>query len=179
MMRALVMIAGALAIAGCIKAPEIVVVDRATALEQQASGSYAELEKKLARASITPRPVPLTPAELEALGMPSGMMADQTEMTDADRVDEMLRRHCVGEARSGLLEDTSDLCHGAVDRDELVKRLDRVNHARGQLWRWMHEQRPELSLDEVRNRWRKAHVTSVVCGGWIEGDDGKWEAKSC
>jgi hypothetical protein len=177
-MRALVL-ASALAAAGCIKAPELVVVDRATALEQQASGSYVELEKKLAQAAVTPRPVPLTPAELEALGMRSGAMADQTEMTDADRVDEMLRRGCVGEGRSGRLEDTSDVCHGAVDRDELVKRIDRVNRAREQLWRWMHEQRPELSLDEVRTRWRKAHVTSVVCGGWIEGDDGKWVAKPC
>lgn len=178
MMRALVL-AGALAVAGCIKAPELVVVDRATALEHQASGSYAELEKKLARASVTPRPVPLTPAELESLGMSSGAMADQTETTDADRVDEMQRRHCVGEARDGLLVDTSDVCHGAVDRDEIVKLVDRVNHARGQLWRWMHDQRPELSLDELRARWRKAHVTSVVCGGWIQGDDGTWGAKSC
>jgi hypothetical protein len=178
MKRALIL-ASALVAVGCIKAPEIVMVDRATALEQQASGSYAELEKKLAQAAVTPRPVPLTPDQLAALGMAPAALADQTEMTDADRVDDMLERHCVGEGRNGLLVETSETCHGAVDRDELVKRVDRVNHARGQLWRWMHEQRPDVSLDELRNRWRKAHLGSVVCGGWIEGDDGTWGAKSC
>lgn len=178
MKRALIL-AVALGAVGCIKAPEIVMVDRATALEQQASGSYPELEKKLAQAAVTPRPVPLTPDQLEALGMTPASLTDQTEMTDADRVDDMLKRHCVGEGRNGLLVVTSDACRGAVDRDDVALRVDRVNRARAQLWRWMHEQRPELSVDEVRDRWRKTHATSVVCGGWIEGDDGSWEAKSC
>jgi hypothetical protein len=178
-MKHALILASALAAVGCIKAPEIVMVDRATALEQQASGSYPELEKKLALAAVTPRPVPLTPDQLEALGMAPASLADQTEMTDADRVDDMLRRRCIGEGKSGLLVDTSDVCHGAVDHDELAQRIDRVNRARAQLWRWMHEQRPELSVDELRNRWRKTHVTSVVCGAWIEGEDGTWGAKSC
>ena len=177
MMRALIL-AGALAAVGCIKPPEIVMVDRATALEQQAAGSYAELEKKLAQAAVTPSPVPLTPHQLEALGAPA-LMTDQTEMTEADRVDDMLLRHCIGEGRNGLLVDTSEVCRGAVDRDEVVKLIDRANLGREQLWRWMHQQRPELSLQELRSRWRMAHATGVVCGGWIEGDDGKWEAKSC
>ena len=177
MKRALVL-AVALGAAGCIKAPELVMVDRATALEQQASGSYMELEKKLAQAAVTPRPVPLTPDQLEALGMTT-TLGDRTEMTDADRVDEMLKRHCVGEGRNGLLVDTSDACQGAVDRDDLALRVDRVNRARERLWQWMHEQRPELSVDELRDRWRKTHVTNVVCGAWIEGDDGAWGAKSC
>lgn len=178
MMRALLLV-GVLSTVGCIRPPEIVMVDRATALEQQAGGSYAALEKKLAQAAVTPRPAPLTPDQLEALGMAVGPMGDQTEMTDADRVDAMLKRHCIGEGRNGLLVDTSEICHGAVDRDELVDRVDRVNRARQQLWRWMREQRPELSLEEVRARWQKAHATSVVCGGWVERDDGKWEAKPC
>ena len=55
-------------VAGCIKAPEIVLVDRATALEQQAAGSFKELEERLVRTAIAARPVPLTPAELHALG---------------------------------------------------------------------------------------------------------------
>ena len=178
MTRAL-LLAAALCAVGCIKPPEIVMVDRATALEQQAGGSFAELEKKLARAAVAPRPVPLTPDQLEAPGIAPAPPVDQTEMTDADRVDDMLGRHCIGEGRKGLLVDTSDVCHGAVDHDEVVKLVDRVNRARGQLWRWMHEQRPELSVEELRSRWRKAHATGVVCGGWMEGDDGKWEAKSC
>jgi len=179
MMRRALLLAGALAAVGCIKAPEIVMVDRATALEQQAGGSFAELEKKLAQAAISPRPVPLTPSQLEALGIAPPRMRDQTEMTDADRVDDLLQRHCLGEGRNGLLADTSSACHGAVDHDEVVKLVDQVNRARGQLWRWMREQRPELSFDEVRDRWRMAHLTGVVCGGWIEADGGKWEAKSC
>ena len=178
MMRALIL-AGALTLAGCIKPPEIVMVDRATALEQQAGGSFAELERKLAQAAVSPRPVPLTPHELETLGIAPAPLSDQTEMTDADRVDDMLQRRCVGEGRNGFLVDTSEVCHGAVDHDAVVKLVDRVNRARGQLWRWMHRQRPELSIDEVRSRWRKAHATGVVCGGWLEGDDGKWEAKAC
>lgn len=178
MMRAL-LFAGALAVVGCIKPPEIVMVDRATALEQQAAGSYGELEKKLAQAAVSPRPVPLTPHQLEALGVAPAPMHDQTEMTDADRVDDMLQRRCIGEGRNGLLIDTSEVCHGAVDHDEVVKLVDRVNRARGQLWRWMRQQRPDLSLDEVRDRWRKAHVAGIACGGWIEADDGNWEAKPC
>lgn len=178
MMRALIL-AGALAVAGCIKTPEIVLTDRATALEQQAGGTFGELEKKLAQAAVTPRPVPLTPDQLEALGMAPAPLVDQTEMTSADRIDDMLQRHCVGEGRSGLLINTTEVCHGTVDRDEAIKLIDRVNLARGQLWAWMHEQRPELSLEEVRSRWRKAHLTGVVCGGWVEKDDGSWEAKSC
>jgi hypothetical protein len=176
MIRALVL---ACVLGGCIKTPEIVMVDRATALEQQAGGSFAELEKKLAEAAITPRPVPLTPNQLQALGLGPGQLADQTEMTDADRVDDMLQRHCVGESRDGSLVLTSDVCHGAVDRDEIIRLVDRVNRARGLLWKWMHDQRPELSVADVRSRWRKAHVTGIVCGGWIEGDDGTWGPKPC
>ena len=113
------------------------------------------------------------------LGIAPARLMDQTEMTDADHVDDLLQRHCIGEGRNGLLADTSDACRGAVDHDEVVKLVDRVNRARGQLWRWMREQRPELSFDEVRDRWRVAHLTGVVCGGWIEADGGKWDAKSC
>jgi hypothetical protein len=178
-MTRVLLCAVALAAVGCIKPPEIVMVDRATALEQQAGGTFPELEKKLAHAAVAPRPVPLTPDQLEALGITPAPLTDETEMTDADRVDEMLARHCIGEDKKGMLVDTSSVCHGAVDHDELIKLVDRVNRARGQLWRWMHEQRPELSLDELRARWRKAHVVGVVCGGWIEGDDGKWQSKSC
>lgn len=173
------MFALAIASAGCIKAPEIVLVDRATALEQQAGGSFPEIEKKLARASISPRPVPLTPEQLESLGMTSQALSDEHEITDADRVDDLLERHCVGEGKDGLLDQTHDACHGAVDHDEVVKLVDRVNRSRAQLWRWMHEQKPDVQEDELRKRWRAAHAAGVGCGAWVQGDDGKWEAKSC
>jgi len=164
---------------GCIKAPEIVMVDRATALEQQAGGSFPEIEKKLSRASISPRPVPLTPDQLESLGMTSAPLADEHETTDADRVDDLLERHCIGEGNDALLVQTNDACHGAVDHDEVVKLVDRVNRSRTQLWRWMHEQKQDVTVEEMRKRWRAAHTAGVTCGAWMQNDAGKWEAKSC
>lgn len=164
---------------GCIKAPEIVMVDRATALEQQAGGSFPEIEKKLARASISPRPVPLTPAQLDSLGMTPSALSDEHETTDADRVDDLLERHCIGESKEALLEETHDACHGAVDADEVVKLVDRVNRARAQLWRWMHEQKPDVAVEELQKRWRATHAAGVTCGAWVQADDGKWAAKTC
>jgi hypothetical protein len=167
------------AAAGCIKAPEIVLVDRATALEQQAAGSWRELEEKLARAGASPRPVPLTPAQLQALGIKSASLVDDTELTDADRVDQLLKQRCVGEAREGTLTETKETCRGASDSQTALALIERVNEARQQLWRWMRERRPQASLDDLRREWRALHLKGVVCGGWIQRDDGGWEAKKC
>lgn len=170
---------------GCIRAPEIALVDRATALEQQAAGSFVELERKLARAAIAPQPVPLTPEQLEALGIAPPSLVDRTERTDADRVDDLVKQRCVGEARDGTLVETPDACKGAVDRGAAASLIERTNAARQQLWRWMRERRRPApgssppSLEEVRREWRKAHLDGVPCGGWIQGDDGVWEAKRC
>jgi Protein of unknown function (DUF1318) len=167
---------------GCIRAPEIVLVDRATALEQQAAGSYSEIERKLARATMAPRPAPLTPEQLETLGMATPTLVDDTERTDADRVDALLQQHCVGEAKDGLVVETHDACKGAADRAQSALLIDRTNNARQQLWRWMKERAPDPkahSLEEVRRSWQKSHARGVVCGGWMQGDDGKWEEKKC
>ncbi len=164
---------------GCIKPPDIVMVDRATALEQQAGGSFLELEQKLARAAIGAQPVPFTPEQLEALGMGPPSLVDNAEMTDADRVDDLLEQHCAGEGHDGLLVATFDACHGATDHDELLKLVDRVNRARLQLWRWMHEQRSDVSLDELRKRWTEVHARGVACGAWVQGDGGNWQSKGC
>lgn len=165
--------------AGCISAPPIVVVDRATALEQQASGSFEEIERALARQATSPQPVPLTPDQLEAMGFKTGPLVDRVEMTDADQVDELLRQHCLGEARDGRLVDTFESCVGAADRATAQALAEKVNAARRQLWRWMRQKRPERSADELRESWRRAHLEGVVCGGWIQTDDGRWEAKKC
>ncbi|HXU73833.1 MAG TPA: DUF1318 domain-containing protein [Polyangia bacterium] len=168
--------------AGCIKAPEIVLVDRATALEQQAAGSYSEIEKKLARATMAPRPAPLTPEQLETLGMATPTLVDDTERTDADRVDALLQQHCVGEAKDGLVVDTHDACKGAADRAQAALLIDRTNNARQQLWRWMKERAPDPkahTLDDVRKSWHVQHARGVVCGGWMQKDDGGWEEKKC
>jgi hypothetical protein len=83
-----------LSAAACFKPPEIVMVDRATALEQEASGSFDDLERKLDRSAIEPRPVPLSPAQLEALGIRPAPLVDESELTDADRVDGLLGGWC-------------------------------------------------------------------------------------
>lgn len=178
MKRALSLL-GSLAVAGCISAPPIVVVDRATALEQQAAGSFEEIERKLTRSAVSPQPVPLSPAQLESMGFKSRALVDRTEMTDADQVDEFLRQHCLGEAADGTLADTFESCVGAADRALARALAERVNAARRQLWRWMREKRPQVSADELRRSWREAHLRGVVCGGWIQGEGGKWEEKKC
>jgi hypothetical protein len=173
-------LAGAIiGLAGCVKPPEIVMVDRATALEQQAAGSFEELELSLDRAGIEPRPVTLTPQQLEALGIRPASLIDQSELTDADRLDGLLAQHCVGEGLNGLITDTRDACKGAADAEEVLVLVERVNAARRQLWRWMHEQRGDVPEAELRRAWREGHVRNVVCGGWIERSDGTWQAKPC
>jgi hypothetical protein len=163
----------------CIKAPAIVMVDRATALEQQASGSYADLEKKLVRAGLQPRPVQLTPEQLETLGIRPPSLTDQSEQTEADRVDMLLKQHCLGEAKDGTLADTHESCKGAFDREGALALVERVNGARLSLWRWIRARRPEATPEEVRNMWQKTHARGVPCGGWVQRDDGSWEAKKC
>jgi hypothetical protein len=168
-----------LALSGCFKAPEIVMVDRATALEQQASGSFDDIERQLDRAGIEPRPVPLTPEQLAVLGIRPAPLVDESELTDADRLDGLLAQHCLGEGNDGLIADTREACQGAADEDETTSLLTRANLARHQLWRWMHEQRSDLSEAELRRAWRDKHLPNVVCGGWIQASDGTWQAKSC
>ena len=107
-----------LALAACIRAPDVVMVDRATALEQQAAGSFDEVELKLIRTGVVPRPVPLTPEQLEALGVRPPTPVDDTEQTEADRIDDLLRNRCIGEGRDGLLVDTHASCLGASDRGD-------------------------------------------------------------
>jgi hypothetical protein len=164
---------------GCFKPPEIVMVDRATALEQQASGSFDDIERKLDEAAIEPRPVPLTPEQIDALGYRPPPLVDESDLTDSDRLDGLLGRHCLGEGKDGTIVDTRDACQGAVDSQELETLLERVNRSRRQLWRWMREQRPDVPELQLVHSWRDNHLRNVVCGGWIEGSDGKWQAKSC
>jgi hypothetical protein len=176
---AVVIVVVVVGLTGCFTPPEIVMVDRATALELEASGSFDDLERKLDRAGIEPRPVPLTPEQLEALGIRPEPLVDESELTDADRLDGLLAQHCVGEGKDGLIADTHDACQGAADADEITTLLERVNRARRQLWRWMHEQRSDVSEAELRRAWRDNHVLNVVCGGWIEDSQGTWRGKSC
>jgi hypothetical protein len=88
-------------------------------------------------------------------------------------------QHCVGEANDGTLVETHSACKGAVDRDQATALIERANAARQQLWRWMRERKPEVKLDDVRAAWQKSHGKGVVCGGWLQRDDGGWEEKKC
>jgi Protein of unknown function (DUF1318) len=178
-MRLTLALIGCFAWLGCFKAPEIVVVDRATALEEQAAGSFDELERKLARAGIAPRPVPFTPEELEALGIHEADLVNNTEMTDADRLDRSLVQRCVGESNDGLLIETPSACRGAMDAETTRRLIERTNAARGQLWRWMQEQRPGTNPEDIRRSWQLAHARGLVCGGWMQLPQGSWEAKKC
>ncbi|MET0284096.1 MAG: DUF1318 domain-containing protein [Polyangiales bacterium] len=164
---------------GCIKAPEIVMVDRATALEQQASGSFDALEKDVAVGALNARSLPLTPNQLEALGIMPAPIIDQTELTEPDRVDALLRQHCVGEGKDGLLVDTNDDCIGAADRGQALLLIDRTNRARVQLWQWMQKERPDQSVDALREKWREQHARGVVCRAWVQKPDGSWGPKEC
>jgi hypothetical protein len=163
----------------CIKAPELIVVDQATALEQQAAGSFEDLERDLFVRAAAPQPVPLTPNELEALGIKPRPLVDETEQTEADRIDALLRQRCIGEGREGFLVDTHQDCIGAADRVVVVNLIERTNRARAQLFRWMHAQQPTTPLKALREAWREEHLRGVVCEGWIQRPDGTWEAKPC
>ena len=164
---------------GCIRPPDIVMVDRGTALEQQAAGSFDDVERRLNRSAIEPGPAPLTPEQLEVLGVRPATPVTGAGLTEADRVDVLLVQHCVGEGADGLLVATPDACRGGANEEQVASAVDRVNRARRQLWLWSHAQRADVPVDELRLRWRKAHAAGVVCGGWIQGDDGAWQAKAC
>lgn len=178
-MKKLVAFVAVVASTACIKPPDIVMVDRGTALERQAAGSYEELEQRLDCAAIEPKPVSLTPQQLETLGLRPAAAADGTGITEADRVDALLAQHCVGEGADGLLAVTPDACRGAAEADETARAVERVNLARRQLWRWMQAQRADLESGALRRAWHTLHVAGVVCGAWIQGDDGQWRAKGC
>jgi hypothetical protein len=176
--RGLLLLA-ALASAGCISAPEIVMVDRATALEEQAAGSFKDVEHRLARAGMSPTPVPLTPNQLEELGLQPTQLVENMGKTQADRVDELLRRHCVGEGRDGLLVDTRRQCQaGRLTADD-VALVERVNRSRLQLWQWMRTVRPSVPEESLRRSWQQVHAQGVTCGGWVESGDGTWGEKKC
>lgn len=177
-LRALLACPALLAAASCFSSP-LVMVDRATALEQEASGSFDDVEKRLNRAGIEPRPVPLTPEQIGALGARPPPLVDGADLTEADRLDGLLVQHCVGEGGDGLLVDTRPSCKGAADAEEVQTVVERENRARRQLWRWMHEQRSDVSTDDLQRSWHQAHLRNVVCGGWLESADGTWQDKSC
>lgn len=178
----------ALVLAGCIRAPAVVIVDRRTALEQQASGSFRGLEEELEQAGLLPRPTPLTPAQLGASGVQrDGLEAGDDETDDAVRSDALLVKRCLGEALDGSLVLTLDPCTGTVDVPSVDRLVERVNRNRRQLWRWLagktrgpgRDQGRARTDDEVRAAWRETHLAGLPCGGQYQVTGGAWEVKKC
>jgi hypothetical protein len=174
-------------VAGCIRAPAVVIVDRKTALEQQASGSFRGLEEELEQAGISPRPATLTAAQLGEAGVRrEGLEAtdEDDESNDAVRTDALLIKRCIGEALDGALTLTLDPCTGTLDVPSVGRLIERVNRERRQLWRWLAGQSRKgrdapASDEEVRAAWRKVHLSGLVCGGQYQAAGGGWEVKRC
>ena len=191
-LRGLVPAVAALAIAtiaaaGCIRAPAVVIVDRKTALEQQASGSFRGLEEELEQAGISPRPATLTAAQLGEAGVRrEGLEAtdEDDESNDAVRTDALLIKRCIGEGLDGALVLTLDPCTGTLDVPLVGRLIERVNRERRQLWRWLAGQSRKgretpATDEEVRAAWRKVHLSGLVCGGQYQIPGGTWEVKRC
>ena len=178
----LVVLGGALV--GCV-APSVVVVDQKTALEQQAAGGYPTLENDLEQAGLAVAPEPFAHEEL-AGGRERAGRAELGELaelyvkvaTDADAIDQLLLRGCVGEARSGLLEPRPSDCIGATDATELARLVGRENLHRRQLWQLIASQR-DGSVERAQQAWRELHLAQVVCGGLVEVSATEWSHKSC
>jgi hypothetical protein len=164
-------------VGACIRAPAIVVLDRATALEREAQGSYPHLEFELERAGTAARPTPLTREQLEAAGHPRPII-EEPESSDAERIDALLKLGCIGEALDGTLAETRERCT-IKEVPHLSSLLERANRDRMQIWEWLRKQRPQRSLQEVRRAWREVHLRGLICGGQLQRDDQSWESKKC
>ena len=166
-------------------APNVVVVDQKTALEQQAAGGYPALENELEQAGMSASPEPFAREELaggrERSGRgPLGELAElyAKSESDAEAIDRLLLSRCIGEATSGLLEPRPNECVGAADANEMARLLGRENLHRRQLWQLMAKER-QASVADAQSVWRALHLEQVVCGGLVEASAGSWGPKSC
>lgn len=165
-------------------APNVVVVDQKTALEQQAAGGYPALENDLEQAGMAPAPEALTREEVATGGKRSGgALGELAQLyakseSDADAIDRLLLQQCIGEALSGLLEPRPSECVGAADATEMARLLGRENLHRRQVWELLANEH-QVGVDRVRPTWRENHLQQVVCGGLVETNAGAWGPKSC
>jgi hypothetical protein len=169
---------------GCIKAPDVVIVDRTTALEQQASGRFVALERELAQSGVSPRPQPYTRQQLDAAGWITPRERDaiaklaEAGVRDRERLDGLLLRRCIGEAATGDLVQTRRACQGAVDTAAVSRLITRANRDRRQMWLYLRRTTRRSDAD-VRKAWRRVHLVELPCGAWMQTDDDKWLAKKC
>ena len=163
--------------AGCIKAPDIIVVDRATALEREAAGQFPKLDFELEKVGTEARPQALSREQLEQAGRPRPVIEEESA-SDAERIDTLLKDKCIGEALDGTLVETMDRC-SVKQVPHLTTLLERTNRDRQQMWEWLKASRPQRSLTDVRKAWREVHLRAVTCGGQVQSDDGSWGPKKC
>jgi hypothetical protein len=171
-------------LSACV-APQVVVTDQKTALEQQAAGGYPVLENDLKQAGLSPAPEPFVSEELapgrEKSG--AGPLGELGELyvksaADSEAVDRLLLQKCIGEGLSGLLEPRPNECVGAADATEVARVLGRENQHRRQLWQLLANAR-QVSVERVQPVWRELHLEQVVCGGLVETGAGSWGPKAC
>lgn len=181
---------GALALAalasGCVRAPDIVLTDQKTALEQQAAGEYRALEDEVHQAGIAPKGEDFTREQLEAKNPDPGtsslgqvVQLYSEVRTDEAWIDQLLVVSCVGEALDGLLAHTPDTCTDEVDLAQLTRVVERLNLHRRQLWSALAERNPEAEDAEIRSTWREIHLERVVCGALVQTAEDRWENKQC
>ena len=179
-----------LGLPGCISAPNVVLVDQKTALEQQAAGEFRHLELELERAGTPAKPEDIPGDKLETNSKEAGegrlgelARLVSTELGDSQRIDQLLAAHCVGEALNGSLQQTPELCRLDVDGGQVTRLLERTNLHRRQLWSLLSSQNPGTTETQAREAWRKRHLQRVICGGLIQVGDGAgepaWEGKKC
>ena len=166
-----------LLLGACVRAPNVVIVDRATALEMEAAGKYPRLDRELESAAVGGRPAPLSRDDLVKAGQPRPPL-DESETTDAERVDELLVIACLGEASDGGLVETQKTC-AIKNIPHMGTLLERANRDRAQVWEWLRTQRPARSMAEVRRAWREVHLRGLPCGAQVQRADGGWEKKKC
>jgi hypothetical protein len=166
------------ALAGCIKAPEVVIVDRKTALELQAGGHHAPAEEKLEQATMRPG---ATPFETREVGSAVARSFDRDDegATDADLTDSLLEKACVAEGFDGLLVQTPATCAIAVDGAVVGALIERTSRHRRQLWQLMVRKQQGLTEAEAARAWRTVHLRDLPCGARIERFPGQFEVKAC
>ncbi len=188
MSRGAMMVASGIlmSVSACISAPDVVMLDRKTVLEEQASGELLPLVNALRESAIVPKGVHVTRGQLEEAGVDMshdalGQLVElqQLPVSELDYLDNLLVRRCIGEARSGLLVETPDACTEGPATIRTSAAIQRVNRSRKQLWRYLHERKPGEPQETVRALWRQRHVTTVVCGGQIQDEEGRWHVKEC
>src|SRR5438105_558536 len=116
--------------AGCIKAPDVILVDSKTILERQAAGSFHGLEEELTQAALSPRPAPLVGSQLGPASHP--LVAEEADSEGA-RLDALLLRGCIGEALDGTLVETAATCTGTIEVTQRSRLVERANRNRWQV----------------------------------------------